>query len=133
MYLHTWVNGSPSSDINLLIKSLEMEPFPSVSRIWNAFKSFSADAGSILSHKWEIFLLLRIWKKDQILGKKTILFYLCSANNWVTCGKNRDKWIAPFESSSSVAEIISFISFSDGTHPVITNKNVWNSKSALFY
>lgn len=60
--------------------------------------------------------------KKRSWRKKTIPFYLCSANNWVTCGKNRVNWIAPFESSSSVAEIISFISFSDGTHPVITNK-----------
>lgn len=43
--------------------------------------------------------------------------HLCSANNWVTCGKNRDRWMVPLESSNSVAVMISFISFSDGTQP----------------
>lgn len=43
--------------------------------------------------------------------------YLCSANNCVTCGRKRDNCTVPFESSDSVAAIISFISFSDGTQP----------------
>lgn len=46
--LLTWVNGSPSSDINLLVYSLDSVPLPSESRIWKAFNSFSAEAGSIL-------------------------------------------------------------------------------------
>lgn len=47
-FILAWVNGSPSSDITLVIYSLEIVPFPSESRTWNAFNSFSADAGSIL-------------------------------------------------------------------------------------
>lgn len=43
--------------------------------------------------------------------------YLCSVSNCMTCGTNRDKCMEPLESSYSVADMISMISASVGTHP----------------
>lgn len=64
----------------------------------------------------------KVKKNDRIWKVNKLETDLCSASNCVTWGKNRDKWIAPFESSSSVAEITSLISFSDGTQPIQSRK-----------
>lgn len=64
-------------------------PLPSGSNIWKALSSFSGAAGFILFSR-----------------------RIC----WI-CGRNFDRWTTPEESSSSVADMISFNSFSSGTHP----------------
>lgn len=51
------------------------------------------------------------------MHKKTTYAHLCSANKPATWGINFDKCTVPLESSNSVAEIISLISCSLGTHP----------------